>query len=269
KYITIHLLEAGQEERLAEVLVDPAYFVTMWKKDEYALKANWVQIEKKSHLQIIKVYDPVLKNPDNTGNDEFIFCLSEFLDDTDHRMEAISLFEYLMNIYIEKDDKRKLLYVLSSTAWSLYLQNKQHNALQLLKLSEYFSTILDDSDGLQRAYFYSASIEEQTPQKNMILFRLQQKICEDLDDEWARAYWLQLSYGNEGILFSIIGDAEESMRLYKLKETICQERGIKQGLQWAYGYQATQLIEQENYSKARELLVEQERIAESIGRPSF
>ncbi len=265
KYITIHLLDAGQEDRLAEILVDPEYFVAMWKKDEYALKANWAQIENRSNLQIVKVYSPILKKPGPKGTDEFIYCLSEFLDDTDHRKEAISLFEYLLNSYIDTDEKCKLPYVLSSAAWSLYLRNDSKVALQLVLLSESFSKILNDSDGLQRAYFYHATINDRSPENNMILFRLQQKICNDLDDNWTRAYWLQLSYGNEGSLFTEIGDTEEAMRLYKLKEVVCQETGIQQGLQWAYGWQASELIKQGKDTKARELLREQERIAESIG----
>ena len=265
-YIALHLLEAGQEDQLTEVMADPSYFMSMWRKDEFKLKANWVQIEKKSNLRILKVYEQVLHNPAGMKNDEFIYYLSEFFDDIERRRQAISLFEYLIHQSIEKDDKMMLENVLSSVAFSLYLVNKSDIALQILKISEYLSKVLDDNFGLQKSYFYQATIgDEQDPDTALILYHLQQKICEGLDDAWTRAYWLQLSYGNEGHLLARLGYKERAMKLFKLKEEKCQEMGIKQGLQWAFGWQAENLALQEKIPEALELFKAQEKIAEDIG----
>jgi tetratricopeptide (TPR) repeat protein len=264
KYIALHLLEAGQEDRLAEVLADPVYFVTMWKKDEFTFKANWVQIEKRSNLRIPAVYEPVLRDPAGVKNDEFIFWLSEFFDDIERRKQAISLFEYLIHQYIENDEKEKLQNVLSSVAFSLYLIGKSGIALQALKISEYLSRALGDLNGLQKSYFYHATIGEDID-TTLLLFRLQQKLCEGLTDPWARAFWLQLSYGNEGLLLSGHGHVEQALKLFRLKEEKSQEMGIKQGLQWAYGWQASELYRQGKYSEALELFKAQEKIAEDIG----
>lgn len=265
-YIALHLLEAGQEERLAEVLADPSYFVTMWKKDEFIFKANWVQIERNSNVRISTVYRPVLINPGSVKNDEFIFWLSEFFDDVERRKEAISLFEYLIYRYIETDQKEKLQNVLSSVAFSLYLIRNDDIALKILQISEYIARILDDLHGLQKSYFYHATIDgHHDVETGLILFRLQQKLCEGLTDPWSRAYWQQLSYGNEGCLLNDLGQFKQAMDLYRLKEEKSREMGIQQGIQWAYNWQASELLRQGKNSEALKLFKKQEKIADEIG----
>jgi tetratricopeptide (TPR) repeat protein len=234
-HLPTHLLETERYDDLAVLLKDPEFFVESWANNEFDIKVCWTRIEKGSTLRIMDVYEPVIASPERYPC-EFVFNLSELLNDTGHIHESISLFEYLVTHYIDTENDAGLQAALCDLASALYVEGDFGEAIELLKMAERIGKNIDCKKGLHRSFGYQANIysEEGYYDLALELYHEQQRICREVEDY----YWLQISLGNEGNLHKRTGDGAKAMELFKEKESMSRRIGNLQGLQWSLYYQA-------------------------------
>ena len=256
--------EASDWPGLYKLISDLDFFEAAWEKDQFDLKRYWARIEGESEMRMVEGYGEALRLQGDFPAASLMH-LSEFLSDTGHLSEALSLLEYLEERFRGTADLPNLQACLGIRGWILFQRGDLDGAMKLYKEKERVCRELGDPAGLSKALNNQALILHNRGDLDgaMKLHKEEERVCRELGDSQG----LQSSIGNQGGLLMRRGDLDGAMKLMREQERICRELGDPAGLSKALGNQALILYQRGDLDGALKFLREQERICRELGEP--
>jgi len=253
--------QAAEWQYLADSLADPSFFIALWKKDQFEVKAYWTKIETNSSLHLETAYAKLIDTP--TRNLVVALQIGSFLYDMGRMEAALQIRRGLVEHYRAVSDRVNLAGALGNLANTIYFRGDLDDALAMYKEGEQLCRALGIKDGLQASLGNQALIRNARGDLNgaMALHKESERLCRELGNSDA----LQMSIGNQANILYSLGDLDGALELQRIKERMCRESGNKNGLQTSLGNQALILKARGDLDGAMALHKESERICRDIG----
>lgn len=105
------LEQAKSWERLAAILTEPSLFAAAWSRNQFEVKAYWVQVEGHSSARMVDGYRTVLERPGAHA-----WLVANLLEDAGHLEDAFSLRSRLVKHYEQTSDRSNLSRALGNQA---------------------------------------------------------------------------------------------------------------------------------------------------------
>ena len=253
--------EAGEWQKLADLLAAPAFFDALWEKDQFEIKAHWTQIQSHSTLRMEQVYQSVLENP--TRDARHARRIGILLAHTGRPEPAMRILARLVAYYRDQGDGENLPSALGNLALILKARGDLDGAMALLKEQENICRERGNKSGLVASLGSRANILHSRGDLDGAMGL--HKIEENLYRELGNKLGLQLSLGNQALIFYDRGDMDKAMDLQRERERMCRELGNKEGLQLSLGSQALILSSRGELDGAMALLDGAERLCLELG----
>jgi len=253
--------EAGEWQSLAKLLSQPGFFGSLWKKEEFEVKAYWAGIETHSPLHMEQVYAPVIDQP--TLDPHHAWRIGTLLHDTGKPEAALRVRAGLAEHYREQGDRSNLASALGNQALILKARGDLDSAMALYKEQERLCRELGNKYGLQATLGNQALVLSSRGDLDgaMALHKEKERLCRELGNKDG----LQIVLGNQANILYSHGDLDGAMELHKEEERLCRELGNKDGLQIALGNQALILKARGDLDRAMALHKEEERVCRELG----
>jgi tetratricopeptide (TPR) repeat protein len=253
--------EAGEWQKLADLLAAAAVFEALWGKNQFEVKTYWTQIQSHSSLRMERVYESVMQNP--TRDAYHAWRIGMLLADTGKPEAALRLRAGLVDHYRARGDRASLQGALGNQALILKARGDLDGAMALHKEEERICRELGNKDGLQFSLGNQAAILYVRGDLDgaMALNKEVERICRELGNKDV----LQRTLGSQAGILYARGDLDGAMALYKDQERICRELGNKDGLQESLGNQALILYARDDLDGAMALHKGKERICRELG----
>jgi len=256
--------EAGEWQKLADMLAIPTIFAALWQKDQFEVKSYWTQIESHSPLRMEQVYAPVIQEP--TLNSGHAFNIGVLLMENSKPNAARRVFSGLAEHFRELGNSNSLQVSLGGLAMAIYRCGDQHKAMALLEEQSMICLKLENEDDLLRA------------QNNMALILTNREDRESKDialalHSQAERFWrksgnkvgLAKTLSNELPILIAIGDLDRAMILSRECELLCRELGYENGLAVSLGVQAKLRYSRGDLDGSIALHKEEEAIFRKLG----
>jgi len=259
--------EAAEWQSLADLLAQPGFFGSLWKKNEFEVKAYWTRIETQSPLRMEQVYEAVIQEPARTP--DHARRIGVLLHGRGYLDGAMALFKKQERLCRELGDKEGLSNTLGAQAEVLQARGDPNGAMALLKEQECLCRELGDKEGLSDTLGDQAFILQAREDLGrdwdgaMDLYKEEERLCHELGNKRG----LSRSLGNQAVILSERGDLDGAMALHKEKERLCRELGNQEGLSASLGNQANILYARGDLDGAMALHKEQERLCRELGTP--
>jgi tetratricopeptide (TPR) repeat protein len=247
--------------RLRDLLLDPGYLESAWRRNEFDVKSFWVDVEANSALRLTDAYRLSLGTLPRSVS--YWLIVAQLLRDTGHADDALSLYRLLAGEFRRSGEHENLARSLGWQASIFSAQGDLAEAMRLLKEEEEIYRQLGTDEGLQATLGDQAVVlwKWGRPADAMVLLRTQEALCRELGD----VRGLRLSIGNQALCMERLGEHDKALALHVEEESMCRESGDQDALERALGNHAAVLIILERHEDALALLEEQERICRRIG----
>jgi tetratricopeptide (TPR) repeat protein len=256
------LAEAGEWDRLVNLLTNLPFFLAAWENNEYDVKRYWVKIETKSTHKIVTAYRPIIETPEDVAI-SFIWSLLRLLIDTGHPHEASIMGDYLIYSSRSKEDFERLGTALNYQATILKNLGNIKEALSLKREEERIWRELEKYFALAVSLGNHALLLQDCGEycEAMDLFEEQRQLCIKIGDIDLMATCTI----NQASILIIIGELDRAMDLLEKTELIFREHGNMSGLIKNLVNQALIQSKWGNLDKALTIIQEQEQICRDLG----
>ncbi len=255
------LLKAGEWERLASLLGDPAFLADAMEADDHQVRTYWAEIEANSTIRMIDIYKAAIDDP--RRYEEHLSSLATLLLDAGHLEEALTVRERLIEIYRRSGDLKALADETASKAAVLMQAGELDEAIELLREQERIAREEGDRQSLAGSLNNQVMVLYRQGRFDEALSRLfeQEQLCRDLGDEEG----LGLALNNHAAIMIGMNDWESAMRLLEEREPICRKFGDRDGLARTLGNLAIVARKMDDLERAIALHEEEEQIFRELG----
>jgi tetratricopeptide (TPR) repeat protein len=254
--------QAGEWQRLYDLLADLAFFEAAWTTDEFEVKASWAQVEASSPLRLLDAYSRVLAAPADCTK-QAVSGVAGLLRDTGHSEQALQALEHVLSRSRSTGDLTGLAATLGELATVLYLRGDLDRASVLFEEQERTCDRLNDKKGLGVSLGGQAALAGTAGDlnKSMALSKRRERLCRE-EYDWAG---LQDSLGAEAQAMWGRSRPEEAMALAKEQERTCLEAGLRTGIAQSLSMQALIVAETGMVKEAQRLLDQAATIYGELG----
>jgi len=268
------LAEAAAWPRLRELLVDPDFFNSLWRHDEFgtqgqssghALRTYWARIEAGSPLRLLDGCQELLDGPAGT-NPLTVWSIAALLRGVGYRSVAADVMGRVADHFRESDDAPRRARALGDQAALLVEAGEMDAAVPLLKEQERICREIDDHVGLQRTLGNQASalllrddFDAATP-----LLEEQERIARELGDLDGVA----TSRMNQAAILKTRGELDRALELLDEAEQLRRQLGDRDGLGTVLVNRAGVLLQRGQPDQAMALLRDAEQISREVGDPA-
>lgn len=241
--------QAGDWQRLSDLLADWMFFEFAWRRDRFAVERYWAQVEANSRFRMADIYKTIQEQ--HSDKLEYISDVAHLLDETSHAEDAAALRDYLLEQRRGQVNPIELISALNEKGVSLKNSGDLDGAMQAYKEAEAIIRNLDDRQLLANILSNQGNILRRQKKFDLALAILKEAVqcARDLADH----HGLIAALNALSLVYFELEDYANALPLLKEQENLCRESGDRMGLAAALGNQASILAEQGD-SQPEELL---------------
>lgn len=255
------LAQAGEWERLRDLLADPPVFGALWQRDRFALLTAWTEIEAATSMRMADAYAAwaTCDVPHRTIADAV-----DLLRGAGHLAEALVLSRRRVELAEAVGDPAVVAHALDAEAEVHARSGEPDEALALFAREEELCRAVEDWYGVGRALNNEAIVLAEKGAVAAAIERYEQaargwRLIED------RAA-LAATLGNEATLLVHQGDLDRAAALFEEQADLDRAIGDPVGLSVALDGIATVLMNRGDHVGALKLLTEEEAILRRYGQ---
>jgi tetratricopeptide (TPR) repeat protein len=255
------LSQAGEWDRLRDVLTDPGTFDALWHADRLGVMARWAEAEAASDLRMADAYRPwaAVDLPYGT-----ISYAADLLRASGHLAQALTLAQRLVALAEMHGDQREVAQALDTQATVHMGLGHLAEALALFSREEALCREAGDWFGAGRALNNEA---------NVLAARGDVTAAADRYELTARGWRaigdrtaLAATLGNQAVLLVHHGEFDRAAALFEEQAKLSRELGDPISLSTALDGAATVLMNRGDYLRAMSYLTEEEQILRRYGQ---
>jgi tetratricopeptide (TPR) repeat protein len=225
-YLPLHLLEIKRYQDLADLLINPQYFIKVWEKNQFLIKSWWSSIESVSPIRMTEVYKDIITHPANYPI-YFVSYVANLLSDSGYPLYTEPIHNHFISYYRWRFDEANLQTAYGNLGCTLLLKGELKKALALFEKQERICRKIKQKEGLLLALGNKGTVLYKMNYLDSALkcYKEQEKLCEDLND----LLNLQICLGNQGNIFFEFEDFDTAAILYSRQKAICKDISNVQG----------------------------------------
>lgn len=255
------LAQAGEWDRLRDVLTEPETFGALWGTDQSAVMARWAEAEAASDVRMADSYRSWAVG--DVPCEPLSFAI-HLLQGSGHLVEALTLCQHFVELAEATGDHRLVVAALDDEAAVQMQLGRPVEALALFTREESLCREAGDWTGAGRALNNEA---------NVLLAQGDTAAAAGRYDRAARTWRaigdrtsLAATLGNQAVLLVGLGEYDRAAKLFEEQANLTRELGDPIGLAMALGGLASVRISRGDYPAAMSCLTEEEQILRRYGQ---
>ncbi|MCB0829207.1 MAG: hypothetical protein KDB62_10415, partial [Solirubrobacterales bacterium] len=248
------LAQAGRWDELVALLVDPGWFVALYRLDEFEVRRYWVAIEAGSDRRAAIAYTPPLASDPGEVDAHYLNGVAVLLGGLGSPGAALPFLERLHTWAVDHGDQWWLQVSLGNQAVIHGVRGELDRAMELHRECEQICRTLGDPAVLQASLCGQGLIHWDRGEldRALELLRDQERISRGLGD----LSGLSISLGNQASIHWDRGELDRALELSGAQERICRELGDPAGLAQSLAHQVLVLRDRGDDGRAAGTMAE-------------
>jgi tetratricopeptide (TPR) repeat protein len=217
-HLPAHLISVMRCDDAVTMLQDLAYFNVAWDRNEFMVENYWSDLEAKCGVDLVGSYRHIIESPAKYNG--HTSGIANLLYGTGHLVESEALFDYLIPHFNENNELRRLKNAYEKKGLILTLRGDNAQAMAMFKNEERICRELSDRFGLQDCLMYQTAPLLNTGDMegiNVIVQEMEKNSWSMNKRQIARILHAK------ALFLAETGKLDESLKLYREKEKICDE----------------------------------------------